>query len=180
MDAVAAPAVLNELALAQVAHGDHLVLTPIHPPVGQAGDGIVGEDEVVGIHHPDMPVVLLGQQGGIVLPEVVAVDHVDVPLLTEPGQGPGGLEVKPAGHLDLAAGHVGLLHPLHQEPRLVIGEAGVDLRAVQVLHQRLHVTLGPRLSGVVEKVEDVQHRELPPDTSQNERGRPEGAPTRLM
>ena len=162
LDPIPGPAVGDELFLSLVTHGDHLILPLVHPAVGQAGQGIVGQHEVVGVYHPDVGVVLLGQQGGVVLPQVVAVDQVDLPLPAQLGQLFGRLEVKAAAHLHPATGHAHLLQTLHQEPALVVGEIGLHPGVVQIADQRLYIPLGAGLPGKVEQIEDLHHKKDPP------------------
>jgi hypothetical protein len=162
LDAVGAPAVGDELLLPLVAHGDHLILPPVHDAVGEAGHEVVGQDKMVGIDHADFFIVLLGQQGGVVLPQIVAVNQVDVPLGAELRQFTGGLFVEAAAHLHPAAGHAHGLQPLHQQPALVVGKEGLyQPIGGEILHQGLHVPLGARLACKIQQIEYLQHEEYP-------------------
>ena len=150
LDVSAAPAIGDEPLPAPVAHGDHLVLPLVQQAVGQTGDGVVGQDEVVGVDHPDLLIVTFRQHGDVVFPQVVAVDEVDVPLLAQLGQRLGGLPVEPAGHGELAGGDPHGLQPLHQEPALIVGEERLHPAVGgEVGDQGLHIPLGPGLSSEV-------------------------------
>ena len=105
---------------------------------------------MVGVDHPDVMVVLLCQQGGVMLPQVVAVDKVDAPLLAEGGQLPGGPEIKAAAHLHPAAGDAQRLQPLHQQTAFVISEIRLHTGVVQVADQRFHIPLRTCFSGMIQ------------------------------
>ena len=111
---------------------------------------------MVGVDHSDLLVIAFRQHGDIILPQVVAVDQVDVPLLTQLGQGLGRLAVKTAGHGQLPGGHSQRLQPLHQQSTLVVGEEGLNPAVGrEIFHQGLHIPLGARLAGVVQKIEYI-------------------------
>ena len=80
LDVVSIPPVYHQLILTLVAHGDHLVLTLVQHPVGQAGHRVVGDHKMIGIDHTDLLVVVFRQHGDIILPKIVAVNEVDIPL----------------------------------------------------------------------------------------------------
>ncbi len=150
----------DKLFLSPVAHRDHLVLLLIQHPVGKPGHGVIGNNEMVGINHPDLLIITLRQHGNIVFPQIVAVDEVDIPLLTELAQSLGRLPVKAVIHGKLPGGDPHGLQPLHQESALIVGKIGLyPSVGGEIFHQGLHIPLGPRLAGIVEQ---IQHFHLPP------------------
>ena len=127
---------------------------------------------MIGVHHPDMRIVFLGQQGGVVLPQVMAVDQIDPPLGTQGRQVAGRLVVEAAAHLHTPAGYAHLLQPLHQQAALMIGKKGLDQSVGrEIVHRSLHIPLRPRLPGEVEQIEHLRHRRIPP-FSHSRRGLP--------
>jgi len=110
---------------------------------------------VVGVDHPDLGIKEPGQQGNIILPEIMGVNQINVIFLAKLTELEGCGQVKGVLH-GYSEGFNPLgLQSLSEQAVFIIGKKGVDFSRTQFLNQCLDISFGSGFSGVIQQVEYV-------------------------